>query len=454
MLVEGVTAGQGQMVVTFKNGSATVAQDALDVSFQEVTNLWEDWSIQGTDPTSPLYHLGYDTSGIGNLDANGGVLPSTVAPTSDSGSPLPLNRNTKNYILLVPGWNLTPLERRNFAASAFKRLYWQGFRGQFGLFNWPTNAGFGVGKAFTDPRNFDNSEYIAFASAPALLTLLTQLKSAGYSVNVLAHSMGNIVVSEALREGAAAHMSQLVNTYIATQAAVPSSAYDSFKAGTFAQQYPLLTAAGGNTPDLWLNSPLATGPINSPYFGSIHSVTGEMYNFYNVQDYALTQSFTWPGDQISKPDSSSIQRYSYAYTPTLGGGGFYTEYTPNGSIVLNPANQKSLWHILSYITAMNTYAPLQIGNPGATGSTALGATPHVGGPFNSLGEVDLQDNNIPKPSRLNDQHYDHNGEFYHDNPTEQFYWNLVMKRFGLLVPVAWPNLTAGLDPYGEMRPTV
>ena len=44
-----------------------------------------------------------------------------------------------NYILFVHGWNLAPWERDAFAETAFKRLYWQGYKGHFGAFQWPTD---------------------------------------------------------------------------------------------------------------------------------------------------------------------------------------------------------------------------------------------------------------------------------------------------------------------------
>jgi len=84
-----------------------------------------------------------------------------------------------NYILFVYGWNLPTWEKDAFAETAFKRLYWQGYKGHFGEFRWPTGYGFsGIISAITDAHNYDNSESNAWASATGLLGKLTDLNSA------------------------------------------------------------------------------------------------------------------------------------------------------------------------------------------------------------------------------------------------------------------------------------
>mgnify|MGYP002278440155 CR=1 FL=1 len=138
------------------------------------------------------------------------------------------------YILFVHGWRMQAAERVSFAETALKRLYWSGYRGRFGLFSWPTGwfpkpTWQGTAKqairAAGAPQNYNNSEAIARRSAAGLAQLLdTGGALGGYDVFVFAHSMGNVVVSEALRQPTG--KSPLVLTYIATQAAETASAYD------------------------------------------------------------------------------------------------------------------------------------------------------------------------------------------------------------------------------------
>ena len=66
---------------------------------------------------------------------------------------------------------------------------------------------------------FNNSEYRAGKSGESLKQFVTQLPR-GYTRNVVAHSMGNFVAGEALRNG----MSVL--NYVMLNAAVPALCYD------------------------------------------------------------------------------------------------------------------------------------------------------------------------------------------------------------------------------------
>jgi len=82
------------------------------------------------------------------------------------------------------------VEKNWFAETEFKRLYWQGYQGRFGLFRWPTTD-----QTLTYLTAFDNSENHAWASATGLLNLITNL-NAKYPGNVYltAHSQGTVVV--------------------------------------------------------------------------------------------------------------------------------------------------------------------------------------------------------------------------------------------------------------------
>ncbi len=81
--------------------------------------------------------------------------------------------------------------------------------------------------ALFQPHNYDGSENTAWLSAIGLLNKLNDLNSQ-YSghVYVLAHSMGNVVTGEALRLAAQSGSGQIVNTYVASQAAIPAHVYD------------------------------------------------------------------------------------------------------------------------------------------------------------------------------------------------------------------------------------
>jgi esterase/lipase superfamily enzyme len=109
---------------------------------------------------------------------------------------------TDEKLLFVHGWNMQGWEKRRWAETMFKRLWWQGYKGSVALFDWPTMDGF-TGSwwwdLLVDSRHFDNSEYIAWRSADALAGLMGTLNSGG-NLSVLAHSMGNVVMGEALKK--------------------------------------------------------------------------------------------------------------------------------------------------------------------------------------------------------------------------------------------------------------
>ncbi|MFM8986776.1 MAG: alpha/beta hydrolase, partial [Planctomycetia bacterium] len=123
-------------------------------------------------------------------------------------------------VVLVHGWNMTdgtetPGSRTDskkaFAETSFKRLYWQGFRGSFISFEWPT---------FSGVDSYSASEYQAYRSGRALMHFLEARQAAG-PTHLLAHSMGTVVAAEALRQWATdGRPGHLVANYVAMQGAI------------------------------------------------------------------------------------------------------------------------------------------------------------------------------------------------------------------------------------------
>ena len=109
----------------------------------------------------------------------------------------------------------------------FKRLWHRGFRGRFIAYHWDTYwfnswkwvndlAGVDVGAALA---HYNDNEYIAWQdAATALKNHVNHLDFT--NKNIVAHSMGNIVVGQALNEEMA------VNNYALLNAAVPAACYD------------------------------------------------------------------------------------------------------------------------------------------------------------------------------------------------------------------------------------
>ena len=219
---------------------------------------------------------------------------------------------------------MTPEQKDQFAETSYKRLFWQGYKGRFGVYQWPTTFSFGTylidDKAYkvwvngaiaaiTDPTNYDRGEWSAWRSGLGLRRLLESL-NAQYpgQVYMFAHSMGNVVAGEALRTAAQANLS-LVNTYVATQAAVPAHCYDGGRGDDLMAAAPIigtiLPRAGFTYPE--------TPNIYRDWFAATATAASRRVSFFNSNDYALWND-CWQLNQYLKPDQSDLhQNYDYTY---------------------------------------------------------------------------------------------------------------------------------------------
>jgi len=229
-------------------------------------------------------------------------------------------------VVLVHGWNMTdgtqtsgPSSdwKKAFAETAFKRLYWQGFRGQFTAFDWPTFADTEGPIQDVDPWIIDHlypgamvelaflnftynaSEYQAFRSGRSLMTFLADKKATG-PVHLLAHSMGNVVAAEALRQWTAAGNGQpLVSNYVAMQGALSAGAY-----GDDATDATGDDPSGYDYyrywPDRWL------GTERRYSMQGTDQAAGKWINMFNELDRATSAELAWVGNNRMKPRGGDI----------------------------------------------------------------------------------------------------------------------------------------------------
>ena len=219
-------------------------------------------------------------------------------------------------VVLVHGWNMTDGTqeqgadgdwKRAFAETAFKRLYWQGFRGNFVAFDWPTfsnSEGPAQGGDFIESFNasYNASVFQAFRSGQSLMNLLAGLGSSG-PVHLLAHSMGNVVAAEALRQWAINPGSgELVTSYVAMQGALSAGAYGD----TDTDAIP----APGSTTDIYLNWPTGVeGAGSTFYMDGTQGAAAKWINMFNPVDKATSGQLTgWPKNNSMKPLAGSIWR--------------------------------------------------------------------------------------------------------------------------------------------------
>ena len=267
-------------------------------------------------------------------------------------------------IIFIHGYRMQTWERRAFAETMMKRLYWQRYGGRFVLISWPTefHANPYVGGAF-EPQNYDRSEFTARRSGIALKDLLESIRDRltvfkPNNLIISAHSMGNIVTSEALRQA----KKPLVGTYLSFQSAE--------SAGCYRLDAPPLVPRGviddqtfklRYTPDLYrFDQPVPnralvtrnlkqwdTGRRNQkevlrpgidgfPLHADMANVVAKRVTYFNGSDPATTSS--WARNQFSKPDDN------FYYFPEVTNNfsdnkpTYRDTYYTNAYVDLNPWN--------------------------------------------------------------------------------------------------------------------
>jgi len=214
-------------------------------------------------------------------------------------------------VVLVHGWNMTdgtqtrgPATdwKKAFAETAFKRLYRQGFRGEFAAFDWPTFADSEGGPQGTTTENanlsYNASEFQAFRSGQPLMKFLAK-KQAGGPVHLLAHSMGNVVAAEALRQWTVAGKAQpLVTSYTAMQGAISAGAYGDDTRDALDGAFGSPTS----TTDYYRYWPSGTAGLGRPYMEGTGGASGKWINMFNPVDAATSgDRFGWVANNLQKP---------------------------------------------------------------------------------------------------------------------------------------------------------
>jgi hypothetical protein len=372
LLYEGV-GGQGEVKVGLymKDGTPIGHGQSVWLKLQDVKDMYETWSVG---------------------DDNGGT-PNPTATNANTFQYSTSSPETSQYILFVHGWNVNADEKTYFANTAYKRLWWQGYKGRFGAFRWPTEYNFPAGgKNGFNLRNFDDSEFVAWNSAAGLSQLLASLNSQ-YPNNVylFAHSHGNVVAGEALN---LLLTNRTVKTYVACQAAISAHAYD--------PTTPNRSTRTSNTPDSLAHYPTDIDPC---YFNGVTSAAGKA-DFYNINDYALK---LWNLDQRLKPDNG-LNYPGYFWSAANN----YYEIAGTGPIIhlFFPDDR---YKIFSYCVQSPCFA--------------LGAAPSVG-PFTPVSMSVLWGAD-PYPDHNFDEHCWHSGEFLFSTVEQWIWWQNLMDSFHL-----------------------
>ncbi len=319
MLFEGTSTGKGKLCLVIKYKTALeVVGPGVWLDLVDVHAMIENaMSTPESFPNPP------------NFDTTEPPQPSVGFSRfnwSGHGAFQPAQDETNEAIVLVHGWNMTDQDRRTFAASFYKRLWWKGYKGRFCTFAWPT---YNEKDDFLwkIPDHYNPSEYVGWKCGPAFAAYCATIGKA--SLNVAAHSMGNIVMASALKSGLT------VSSYVAMQAAIPAGCYD---ASAAANSYRKFTLREESDPTPDLASP------DRGYRGLMSGYSGRFFNFFNAGDYALATGMVgpiegnWEANQLSwKPNTWPLRKYRYLPDNPLS-------QRCEWGIALSPSNQPGWTH--------------------------------------------------------------------------------------------------------------
>jgi hypothetical protein len=261
LLFEAGAVGSGELTMTISQGGTNIiAQASQWFEFHDIIELYEQalvTNVFGIWPDMVQTNL---TSGFQVLSH------AIVNPGSG-----------KQVAVFIHGWRMGAWDYYNFSATMLKRLWWQGYQGRFAALRWPTR------NANTElfPQmgyiTYNRSEHIAFKSGTGAADYLTNLRDRfpDHTISGCAHSMGGIVMMQALKELASASQ-QPSDNWVLMQAAVPAQCFD-----TNAPDFQLFLdgEAVVPTPDVYRN--YAVGLTNALRPG------GQIANFFNPDDFAL-----------------------------------------------------------------------------------------------------------------------------------------------------------------------
>ena len=319
-----------------------------------------------------------------------------------------LGQTGEDYLLFVHGFNVTGEEKVFWPATAYKRLWWQGFKGRLGIFSWPCSL------LSPNVRVYDNSDFEAWEAGSDLEWLLLYLQNSRYGghVHLLAHSQGNVVAGNALRM---LPDNRRIKTYIASQAAISKSCYQ-FVPRAYFEDHPM---GGHTTPDVRAEYPGWTDFPRTPFLDSVKAgdKANKFVNLFNPEDYALVSATigSWKQNNRLRPDIM----YDYhgkkdEYDETLPENPSYFYHGATAS----PDNKlhfptPTIDHGIS--DTMDTYAIFSY------------AAEAWGEPIGSLDMSGIFQDNINLENLLgyDDNHYSHSRQFRSNIIAEKPYWQKI-----------------------------
>ena len=328
LIFEAVTAGQGWLEIRVRTSKNAVL--GLKRVYLHLSPLTEWYAHYSTDP------IGANA----DYDSGRGAIPGNVRIVR-AAAPWVKNATVAHTAICLHGFNMPKWFKKMFAETAYKRMWWNGYRGRYIQFDWPTT--FGATAEQGDPwyaplspsfNGYGRSEFISFIAGDRLAGMINILRNdaaANGALHVIAHSHGNIAVANALRQIPAGS----VATYIALQAAVRSELHGNpnvvmvtptwLKGLTVSDTNPLVINPKYTWNGSWWNpfgiiypaadwlavsagSGLETPNLAEGFLSTGSGLGGasKQVNFYNPNDWALGE-YVWEWAAINNPSMRMAQ---------------------------------------------------------------------------------------------------------------------------------------------------
>ena len=208
--------------------------------------------------------------------------------------------DNRDVFIFVHGYNVASEKVAGVFDETYKRMFFTGFRGSFVGYTWQGDE-YDINPTSGDRSLFDPNVYNAFQSAPAFRDFLTGpvrnwSGQDATRVNVMAHSLGNLVMYEGLRlaELSAPANRKLVNNVISVEAAIWKEAFEPETELTYPSDGYTRQSFLDNTTYSIVEQKKSTWRFwfrQKDDSGQEHNlkrlVAGKLFNSFNPDDFAL-----------------------------------------------------------------------------------------------------------------------------------------------------------------------
>ena len=205
ILLEGVNRSQEDRPLELE----LVIQKKSTGEIESTTSMW----IQ-TSPVEEMFrhiNLQYIPGLLFPDEVDHKGFPNRLMPKA-----YPDKRTTTDYFVFLHGYNVMGEPAKGWVGEIFKRMYQAGFKGRFVGVTWH-----GASDNSAGAPDYHSAIYDAFVTSEVLAEEIPKYTVGASSVTLAGHSMGNVVISNAISQFGLVH-----DKYFMIDAAVAIEAYD------------------------------------------------------------------------------------------------------------------------------------------------------------------------------------------------------------------------------------